>query len=141
MINKLFDKIFLSNHEKEINKITADLAFYWEKTNDLNTACERYLQDLNAKYFLGFDDNEIINITSIIHTKTRFVFGLSNPNILLIFGEFVYYCIFGGKLPSKDRNSKENIFNYLSNLEKYIIDNPAPWNDKINKVLNRKSFI
>lgn len=141
MINKLFNKLFLPKHENEINIITADLSSYWERTNDFSMACLRYFQDLNTKYELGFTNLEIAEIASTIITKCNLQLSLSNANTMLLYGEFIYYAVFGGKLPSYVRNKKENIFHYLENFENYVIPNPSPWNDKISKVLNRNAFI
>lgn len=141
MINKLLNKLLLPKHENEINLITADLALYWEKTNDFSLACLRYFQDLNTKYELGFTNTEIAEIASTIITKSSIQLGLPNANTMLLYGEFLYYAVFGGKSPSYVRNKKENIFFHLGNFENYVIPNPSPWNDKITKVLNRNYFI
>jgi len=141
MLNKIFNKIFLSKYENEINVITGELANYWERTNDFSLACLRYLQDLNNKYELGFDTFEISEIVSTVIMKSYTHFGLSNPNTMLIFGEFVYYGIFGGKLPCYVRNKKSTIMFHIENFENYIIDNPKPWNDQITKVLDRNRII
>ncbi len=141
MINKLFNKVFLSKQENEINVITGDLGDYWKRTNDFSLACLRYLQDLNTKFELGFNAIELTEIVSTVIMKCYSNFGLSNANTMLIFGEFVYYGIFNGKLPSYVRNRKETIQKHLENFENYVIENPKPWNNQITKVLDRSKFI
>lgn len=133
--------MFLPKHENEINKITADLASYWERTNDFSLGCLRYFQDINSKFELGLSTVEIANITGTVISKCHIQLGLSNANTMLLFGDFIYYAVFGGKLPSYNRNKKEQILLHLENFESYVINNPSPWNDKINKVLDRNAFI
>ena len=141
MINKLFNKILLPKHANEINVITSDLADYWQRTNDFSLACTRYLQDLNSKFELGLDDIEINEIVTTIITKCYVTFDLRNPNTMRLYGEFIYYGIFGGKLPSYVRNKRVTIRMYLDDFEDYVIENPTPWDDIITKVLDRKKFI
>ena len=141
MINKVLNKLFLPKHENEINKITLDLADYWERTNDFSLACLRYFQDLNNKFELGFNPFEISEIVSTVIMKCYNNFDLPNDNTMLLFGEFIYYGVFGGKLPSYVRNRKETIQMHLENFEDYIIENPKPWNEKITKILDRNKFI
>lgn len=141
MINNLFNKVFLPKHENEINKVTADLASYWERTNDFSLACLRYFQDINSKFDLGLSAVEIAHVTGTVISKCNLQFDLSNANTMLLFGEFIYYAVFGGKLPNYNRNKKEQIFQHLENFENYVINNPSPWNDKISKVLDRKAFV
>lgn len=141
MINKIFNKVFLSKYENEINIITADLAYYWERTNDFSLACFRYFQDLNNKFELGFEPDEISEIVTTVIMKCYNNFDLPNANTMLLFGEFIYFGVFGGKLPSYVRNRKETIQIHLENFEDYVIENPKPWNDKITKVLDRKKFV
>lgn len=137
----VFDKLFLAKHEKELNKITGELAMYWERTNDFTLACVRYVQDLNSKFQLGFSPDEIVLMATTIINKCYLNHGLSNANTMLLYGEFIYYAVFGGKLPSYVRHKKEVVFQHLDNFDKYVIENPAPWNDKITKVLDRNCFM
>jgi hypothetical protein len=141
MISKILNRILLPAYANEINIITNDLSDYWERTNDFSLACMRYLQDLSVKFELGFDNNEITDIVSIIISKCYISFELRNANTMRLFGEFIYYGIFAGKLPCYVRNKKETIWMYLENFEDYVIENPTPWNDIITKVLDRKQFI
>jgi hypothetical protein len=141
MINKFFNAILLPKHANEINVITSDLSDYWEKTNDFSLACMRYLQDLNTKFELGFNPIEISDIVTTIILKCLEIFNLKNPNTMRLYGEFIYYAVFNGKLPCYIRNQKETIMMHLENFEDYVIENPTPWNDLITKVLDRKKFI
>jgi uncharacterized protein YozE (UPF0346 family) len=141
MINKLFNKLLLPKHANDINIITSNLSDYWERTNDFSLSCMRYLQDLNTKFELGFNPNEISEIVTTIIFKCYESLNLKNANTMRLYGEFIYYGIFGGKPPSYVRNKKETIFMYLVNFEDYVIENPTPWNDMITKVLDRKKFI
>ena len=141
MINKFFNNVFLPKHANEINIITSDLSDYWKRTNDFSLACLRYFQDLNTKYELGFDPNELSEIVTVIIMKCCITFELQNPNTMRLFGEFIYYAVFGGKLPSYVRNKKETIMMHLENFEDYVIENPQPWNDVITKVLDREKFV
>lgn len=140
-MKNLFNKILLPKYANELNVIISDLLDYWKRTNDFSLACMRYLQDLNTKFELGFNPDEISNIVAKIILVSYNSFNLTNPNTIRLFGEFVYYAIFNGKLPCYVRNKKETISWHLENFESYVIQNPTPWNDVIRVVLDRNKFI
>lgn len=141
MINKFINAILLPKHINEINTITSDIADYWQRTNDFSLSCIRYFQDLNSKFELGFSDTEINEIVSTLITKCYISYDLKNPNTLRLYGEFIYYAVFGGRPPSYVRNRKETIALHLQQFEDSVIENPTPWNDSITKILDRKKFV
>jgi hypothetical protein len=126
MINKLFNKILLPKHANDINIIASDISDYWKRTNNSRLACIRYLQDLNSKFELGFNEIEITEIVSTIITKCYVTFDLQNTNTMRLYGEFIYYVVFNGRLPSYVRNRKDTILLHLEKFEDYVIKNPKP---------------
>jgi len=141
MINKILNKILLPKYENEINIITSDLSNYWGRSHDFSHACLSYFLDLNIKYELGFDPIEITEIVTTLIMKCIVFLELNNTNTARLYGEFIYYVVFGGKLPCYIRNKKETIMRHLDNFESYVIDNPKPWNDMITKVLDRNKIL
>ena len=127
--------------ENEINKIISDISDYCEAYLDPDLACYNYLKDLNTKFLLGFYESEIFNIVAIINNTCLYRFNLHFKNKIVLFGEFIYYAVFGGKLPGNVRNKTEKIIDYLYSFEDYLIENPNHLNDNISKIVDPNKFI
>ena len=122
----ILKEIFLSKKEKQIVEIYNLISSYWKNTNDFVVAHIRYLQDLNHKYKLGFDE-ELISSLPYVFLTPLIQNGLSQSNSIYIFSQFVGLYIFRNDNPLIYRYSNENLFNIAENINKLLI----PYNSKL----------
>ena len=122
----ILKEIFLSKKEKQIVEIYNLISSYWKNTNDFVIAHIRYLQDLDHKYKLGFDE-ELISSLPYVFLTPLIQNGLSQSNAMYIFSQFVGLYIFRNDNPLIYRYSNENLFNIAENINKLLI----PYNSKL----------
>jgi len=137
MLNKLL-RLLQSREDNAISDIYNDIYYYWKAINDFTIAHQRYLQDLNYRFKLDFDENQISMIPSTILIQLIGM-GLSQPNAIFIFSQFVFYHIFGGQKPNRLRNPDNYIERTIEKIEELLVPPETTWGG-FQLVLSKKNF-
>lgn len=125
----MFDKfirLIQSREDNAIMDIYNDIANYWKATDNFLLAHQRYLQDLNYRFKLNFDEEFIVKFPTMILVPLVGM-GLTQSNAKYIFSQFVFYHIFGGQKPNRLRHSDDYINDKIDKIEDLLIPSETSW--------------
>lgn len=126
--------------ENYVNAIYNDLDRYWKYTADFLKAIELYLTDLNTKYKLGLDPDEIFSLSSFLATNLLME-DLSQHNTLYIIAQYISYVFFQGQHPQLIQLDKQKVFSNAESIRKNLIVADLKVNPNIRLKLDSNQYV